>query len=534
MEDDDMKDLTSSVYTFEDLIKGNYLYVDKTEYIWNLVRPYKGLYFLSRPRRFGKSLTISTLKAVFQGKKDLFKGLAIYEKEYDWKEYPVIHLDMGNCKATTPKQLEDFISDKLNMLASDFSVILQGESNSTRFEYLIKELSVKGGVVILLDEYDKPILNNATNPQAKMILNTLKDFYSSIKTCEGMERFVFITGVTKFSHVSLFSDLNNLTDITMDYDYATMLGYTQKEFETYFADRIGEAAKTLNVTYDELWQEIKAWYDGYRFEENSESVYNPVSLANFFTKRYKFDNYWFDTGTPSFLMEVIKKTNFDFENVLKRPVGKMAFKAFEIDRIDPLSLLLQTGYLTIKDSFQDFNTTFYHLDFPNYEVRSSFDTYLLNAYTNIPKDDLEQVAVSLARHVRNGNVDGFMNDLKSFLKKIPYGIQLPEEKYYQTIIFLVFLLLGIHVDAESQTSDGRIDAVAAYGDWIYLFEFKLNQSAEVAFDQIMRKEYFHKYLHTGKRTVIIGADIDSEKRQITDWKSLEITDCPRSIFHEKS
>lgn len=519
-----MKKLTSSVYTFEKIINNGFLYVDKTEYIWKLIDAAPASFFLSRPRRFGKSLTISTLKAVFQGKKDLFKGLAIYEKEYDWKEYPVIHLDMGNCDAKTPDALDNFLFDTLEGLAEEHNVKLRGQSNAKRFEFLVEDIAKQNPVVILLDEYDKPILNTVMTSEAQACRDILKGFYSSIKQCESMERFVFVTGVTKFSHVSLFSELNNLTDITMNREYATMFGYTQSEFETYFADRIEDASKQLNMPCEQLLPEIKTWYDGYRFEEKSETVYNPVSLAQFFINSCKFNNYWFSTGTPSFLMELIKKTNFDFEKALTQPVSGIAFEAFEIDKIEPLALLLQTGYLTIKDTFREFNSTFYHLNFPNYEVRSSFDTYLLNAYTNIPKDDLEMVAVSLARHVRNGNVDGFMNDLKSFLKKIPYGIQLPEEKYYQTIIFLVFLLLGIHVDAESQTSDGRIDAVAAYGDWIYLFEFKLNQSAEVAFDQIMRKEYFHKYLHTGKRTVIIGVNMDSEKRQITDWKSLEITE----------
>lgn len=207
---------------------------------------------------------------------------------------------------------------------------------------------------------------------------------------------------------------------------------------------------------------------------------------------------------------------------MSKPVSGLAFDAFEIDRIEPLALLLQTGYLTIKDSFKEFNSTFYHLDFPNFEVRSSFDTYLLNAYTDIPKDDLEMIALSLAGHVRDGAVDRFMDDLKSFLKMIPYGIQLADEKYYQTIIFLVFLLLGIHIEAESQTSDGRIDAVASYGNWTYIFEFKLNQSAEIAFGQIMQKEYFRKYSHSGKRTIIIGANLDFEKRQISEWKHQEI------------
>ena len=258
-----MKDLTSSVYTFKDLIQGNFLYVDKTEYIWQLIRPAKAMYFLSRPRRFGKSLTLSTLKAVFEGKKELFKDLAIYDKPYDWKPHPIIHLDMANCQAKTPQALEDFILDTLVGLSEEHKVKLRGRSNSKRFEFFINDVAEKGNgsVVILLDEYDKPILNTLSGPAALECRDVLKGFYSSIKKCEGKLRFAFITGVSKFCHVSLFSDLNNLTDITMDYDYAAMLGYTQEELETYFADRIALASKQLNMPKDELLPKIKACYD---------------------------------------------------------------------------------------------------------------------------------------------------------------------------------------------------------------------------------------------------------------------------------
>jgi hypothetical protein len=519
-----MKDLTSSVYTFEKLISGNYLYVDKTEYIWKLIQPSSGIYFLSRPRRFGKSLTLSTLKAVFQGRDDLFKGLAIASKGYNWEKHPVIHLDMGNCNAKNANELENFIADIIEDCAKGFGIKLRGQSSATRFGFLIADVAAAAGAnaVILVDEYDKPLLGTLMTTEATACRDVLKGFYSSIKKCESLERFVFITGVSKFSHVSIFSDLNNLNDISMNADYATMLGYTQAELESCFADRIADGAQKSGLPVPELLAQIKSWYDGYRFEETSESVYNPVSLAQFFINNCKFNNYWFSTGTPTFLLDLIKSSRFDFEKALTRPVSAIAFQAFEIGRIDPLALLLQTGYLTIKDSFKEFNATLYNLDFPNFEVRSSFDTYLLNTYTDIPKDDLELIALSLARNVRGGDVDGFMDDLKSFLKKIPYGIQLADEKYYQTIIFLVFLLLGIHVEAESQTSDGRIDAVASYGEWTYVFEFKLNQSAEIALDQIMRKEYFRKYSHSGKRVVVIGANLDSETRQISDWKQQEV------------
>lgn len=518
-----MQKLTSSIYTFEKLIENNFLYVDKTEYIWRLIDSAPAMYFMSRPRRFGKSLTVSTLEAVFSGKKELFKGLAIYNKSYDWKKYPVIHLDMGNCNAKNAEELEAFLNDKLTECSEKTETSLQGESITTRFASLIRELATQDSVVILVDEYDKPILNNIGNPELKEMLFVLKGFYSTIKTCEQQEHFVFVTGVSKFCHVSLFSDLNNLTDITMNADYATMLGYTQREFETNFAEWISAAEARQQLPHEAYLREIKNWYNGYRFEEQAETVYNPVSLASFFSDGFKFKNYWFSTGTPSFLLELIKKKNFDFEDALTRPVSGIAFAAYEVDRIEPLALLLQTGYLTIKSSFVDFGATFYHLDFPNFEVRSAFDTYLLNAYTSITKDELEGIAVGLARHVRSGNTEGIMKDFKTFLAAIPYDIQLRNEKYYQTIFFLLFLMLGVYIEAESRTNDGRIDAVAMCGEWVYLFEFKINRNAECALDQIKEKEYFRKYQHSGKRIILIGANLNMENRQLDDWKQEEVS-----------
>ncbi|MBN2643756.1 MAG: ATP-binding protein [Victivallales bacterium] len=513
-----MKKLTSSIYTFEKLINNNFLYVDKTEYIWRLVDSAPAMYFMSRPRRFGKSLTLSTLAAVFSGKKELFKDLAIYDKLYDWKVFPIIHLDMGNCNAKTSQDLDEFISDKLRELAQSAGVNIQGKSNATRLESLITELYKQGPVVILLDEYDKPILNNIGVAGAKDILSVLKGFYSTIKTCESLEHFVFVTGVTKFCHVSLFSDLNNLTDITMDANYATMLGYTQSELENAFSDRIGAVEKQQSIPHDDLIDKIKNWYNGYRFEETIETVYNPVSLASFFTNNGKFHNYWFSTGTPTFLLDVMKNTDFDFENALTHPVSGLAFDAYEIDKIEPLALLLQTGYLTIKSAFNDFGVTFYQLDFPNFEVRSAFDTYLMNTYTSISKDELEGVAVNLARCVRGGDVDSFMSDMQKFFAAIPYDIQIGQEKYYQTIFFLLFLMLGVYIEAESRTNSGRIDAVACYGEWVYIFEFKMNQTAEIALAQIREKEYFKKYQNQGKTIILIGANFDTRSRQISDWE----------------
>ena len=516
-----MKNITSSVYTFEDIVKDDFLYVDKTEFIWNLIRQGKAMYFLSRPRRFGKSLTVSTFKAVFQGKKELFKGLAIYDKPYDWKQYPVIHLDMGNCQAKTPEELKlHFVRLLENQSAEhQVNVKIQKEALAASFEDFINAVAAKEQVVILLDEYDKPILNTLTSPEATACRDVLKGFYSSIKKCESKERFVFVTGVTKFCHVSLFSDLNNLTDISMHRDYATMFGYTQGEFETYFADRIDTACKQLNMSREELLPEIKAWYDGFRFEEESETVYNPVSLAQFFTNSCKFNNYWFSTGTPSFLVELTKKADFNFEKTLSEPVMGLAFNAFEIDKIDPLALLLQTGYLTIKSSFVDLGETLYYLDFPNREVKNAFETYLISDYASIPQETVGANVFKMVKAIKARDINLFMELLKTFFAAVQYDVATDTEGRFQLLFYSVFLLIGVRVEAESRTNNGRIDAVICDGDHVYIFEFKINQTAEIALDQIRDKEYFRKYQHSGRKIVLVGANFDTASRQITEWKS---------------
>ena len=376
-----MKRLTSSIFSFEKIINEGILYVDKTEFIWNLIQD-EGTYFLSRPRRFGKSLTVSTLEAVFQGKKDLFKGLAIYDKPYDWKPYPVIHLDFANVNASTADQMESYLNDKLAMQASAFGVALKGTSSSTRFENLIQDLARQGKVVILVDEYDKPILESFGKPYAQDILELLKAFYSVIKSYDANERFAFITGVSKFSHVSLFSGMNNPTDLTMRSDYATMLGFTQEEFEANYAEYIDVAVRKLGISREAFLEKMKKWYDGYKFSGNAETVYNPVSVTKFFESPDPlFSNYWFSTATPTFLLEYCRNTNFDFKAILTDPVPEIAFDAYELDSIDPLALFLQTGYLTIKDTTIRKDRTYYYLKFPNEEVQWSFEMYLLNVYT---------------------------------------------------------------------------------------------------------------------------------------------------------
>ena len=515
-----MKDLTSSVSSFEDLVQGNFLYVDKTEYIWQLIRPAKAMYFLSRPRRFGKSLTLSTLKAVFAGKKELFEGLALYDKPYDWKPHPVIHLDMANCDIQTPEELSEYLNDLLTNIASSFDLNLRGELLTTRFENLISDIAKLGSIVLLVDEYDKPILNNITDPKVKEILQVLKGFYSNIKKAGNELRFAFITGVSKFCHVSLFSDLNNLTDITMDARYATMLGYTQEELIENFGDRITALAGDRSI--DEFEAEIKAWYNGYRFEESAKTVYNPVSLAKFFETGGKFNNYWFSTGTPSFLLELIKKQRFNFEEVLNSPVSNFAFDAYEIDRINPLTLLLQTGYLTIDSAVKRYGDTVYKLRFPNLEVKGSFETYLAGYCSGLRTDQVKDSVYKLADAVTSGDVDGFMEAMKVFFAHVPYDVHLKDENNFHLLFFSIFMLLGISIEAESRTNEGRIDAVASNEGFVFVFEFKLDKTKELALDQIKDRDYFRRYMNSGKKIFLVGVNFDMERGQIQDWTSQSV------------
>jgi hypothetical protein len=515
-----MKYLTNSLFDFEELINGGFLYVDKTQYVWEMIQKPRECFFFSRPRRFGKSLLLSTLKAVFEGKRELFKGLALYDKPYDWKQYPVILLDMGSCQSDTADELEENLKSEVTNIADRLGIAVRGSTARIQFKNLIFDAAKIAPPVVLIDEYDKPILGNLSDKEGvRDIFRKLKGFYSVLKSSSPLLRFVFLTGVSKFCHVSVFSDLNNLTDITKDARFATMLGYTQDEFEKYFAEYISQAEVKQALSHDEYLDKIKRWYDGFRFEENNESVYNPVSLATFFINGGKFSNYWFSTGTTSFLIELIKQKHFNFEKVLRKPVTEVAFSAYEVDNLEVLPLLLQTGYLTIHHAEQQGERKLYYLDFPNIEVKEGFDTYLLNGYTNITCDEVELKVGKMREFVQNGEADGFMNCLQSLLAEIPYSIQIEDEKYYQTIVFLIFLLLGVYTEAESQTNNGRIDAVVACGDWCYIFEFKLNKNEEVAFDQIMAREYYKKYQFSGKKIVLIGANFSFEKRQLDGWKT---------------
>ena len=512
-----MKNITASVYSFEKLRQEGYLYVDKTEYIWNLINPAGGSFFLSRPRRFGKSLTVSTLKAVFEGRKELFKGLAIYDKPYDWEVHPVIHLSFGDYNVTSDamKELPDYLTEKVKRISAEYGIEVSGSTPALCFGDLIDQLAKKIKVVILVDEYDKPILDNITNPEIANIQKCLKGFYSVLKDRNDKEHFLFVTGVSKFSHVSLFSDLNNLTDITMDARYATMFGYTQEELEANFGDRIEAVAGEQDL--ESFKAKIKEWYNGYRFHRNAKTVYNPVSFAKFLESGGEFNNYWFSTGTPSFLLELIRKNHFSFEDVLSNPVSSFAFDAYEVDKLNPLTLLLQTGYLTIDKAVERYGDTAYMLRFPNLEVKGSFEAYLTGDYSGLHVDQVKDSVYRLADKVTAGDVDGFMETMKIFFAKVPYDVHLKNESNFQLLFYSIFMLLGISITAESRTNNGRIDAVATNENFVFVFEFKLNKSDEIALQQIRERDYFRRYMDSGKKIILIGVNFDNAAGQIDRW-----------------
>ncbi len=514
-----MKYIDTSTFDFPGVIGNDFLYVDKTSYIWNLVHPKKGEFFLSRPRRFGKSLLVSTLKAVFQGRRELFNGLAIDNMDYDWTAYPVIHLDFGACMAAAVEELDVFLKRRLAECAVEHNLILTGPNPQEQFIELILKLA-KGtsSVVILVDEYDKPILSNIVNPKVSDILTLLKGFYSVIKTYEGLVRFAFITGVSKFAHVSLFSDLNNLTDITLNPKFAGMLGFTEAEIREYFADRIPLAAQKRGKTEEQMVADILKWYDGYRFSDDTLHVCNPVSLSKFFSNDYVFDNYWDDTGMPSFLVKLSRERGYDYEAALSDWYDRSVFSAYELDRLDITGLLWQTGYLTIKETREDEDGMEYRLGFPDREVQSTFSRRLIEAFAADEKGDAAwNLARRLRTAIRNDELEQFLALFQSFLACIPYGIHLPYEKYYQTVFFSVFKLIGASIDAESCTNEGRIDAYIRTAKTVYIFEFKLDKTAEKAIDQIIDHRYYEKFQGAGLPIVMVGVNFDSTKGRIDGW-----------------
>ena len=511
------KPLPVGIQTFRDLISGGYLYVDKTPWLYQLIRYPKGVYFLSRPRRFGKSLLISTLTEIFNGNRDLFQGLWLHQSDYQWQQHPVIRIDFSQQRPKSATHLEQILTDILREIANSYQITLTATDYQRQFINLIQALATKKQVVILIDEYDKPILDNLNDiTEAQHIRDLLKGFYTTIKSTDEYLRFVFLTGVSKFSKVGVFSGLNNLEDLTLQPRYAAMLGITQTELERDFQPHLQDFAQYDGRTPAQLLTEIRAWYNGFCFSAHCEPVYNPFSLL-LCLKQQRFAHHWFESGTPTFLIQLLHKNNYDVPLLEQLIANEIDFSTYDIERLQIVPLLFQSGYLTITDYEKD--TLTYHLSYPNYEVKHAFLAYLLDAFSQtdlaLNRNYLRQLTTAL----KQANFENFFHTLNTFLANIPYDIQLKQEKYYQTIFYLIFKLIGLEIGAEVRTNRGRIDAVIELDTAVYLFEFKLNHSASDALQQIKQRHYFQSYQTTHTPLHLIGVQFHLQTRTITAWET---------------
>lgn len=513
------KSITTSNYTFENVIEKNLFYADKTDFFHKLVTDDSGIFFLSRPRRFGKSLSVSILKNIFKGNKDLFKGLKIYDMPYDWKAYPVINLNISKAPCESANILNKGLCALLHDNANDIGIELSDEKHSgLLFGELIEKASNIDKLVILIDEYDKPLVENIYADHVEEIRQVLENFYINIKASDEHLRFVFMTGVTKFSKVSVFSKLNNLRDITMSEQFATMYGYTQEEVEHYFGDRIDELADKNKLDREEYRKTIRKWYNGFRFHEDAQTVYNPVSLGMFINEGGRFTNYWFATGSPSFIFRVLKKQNVDFFKTINEPIPDFVLDSFDVTNMLAAPLLLQTGYLTIESASFMFDKMMYRLNFPNVEIKVAFEHHLLGMLTERNLQDVSSEIARLQMALYANNTAEMHRLLYNHIAAIPYAHRSDMEENYQNIIYSVFRLMGASIHNEVHMNNGRIDAVIVNKEHIYIFEFKMEQSAELAIVQIKEKGYATPYLSDGKPIKLIGIYFSKEQRNIVEWK----------------
>lgn len=521
------KPLPAYTSTFRDIINGGYLYIDKTQYAYDLARMGKGAYFLSRPRRFGKSLFVSTLEDLFLGNRQYFQNLWIDGSDYGWESHPVIRFDFNLEPTKSAEGLQDSINSYLDDVARSYRVDLSDGPYYRRFRQLIQALSQKKPVVILIDEYDKPIIENLENldqpeklKNAQEIRDTLKGFYGVIKAMDRHIRLTFITGISKFSKVGVFSDLNNLVDLTMNAKFATAFGLTEKELRQDFASHIADFAQKISKDDESLLDQIRRWYDGFRFAAEGENVYNPYSTMLLFYHQH-FSNYWFESGTPTFLINLLRENEYDLENMNTSEFEEFAFTTYELERLAVAPILFQTGYLTIKGYDQE--SLLYSLYYPNFEVENAFLVYLIDAYSNIEQGLSTSYLNRMIVALKNHDVDEFFKVLRVLFANIDYDLHLNYEKYYQTIFYLTFTLIGLRTSAEVKTNDGRIDAVIELADHIYLFEFKLDKSAADAIAQIEAHLYYEKYQFRGKPITSVGANFNTATRTVDDWSTVDLS-----------
>lgn len=510
------------IQNFEKIRKENYVYIDKSAFVYQLARS-GSYYFLSRPRRFGKSLLISTLEAYFQGKRELFEGLAIETLEKDWVERPVLHLDLNIGKYDTPDSLDRILDDALAGWESLYGTRPTESTPALRFAGVVQRACKQSGerVAILIDEYDKPLLQAIGNPELQQeFRNTLKPFYGVLKTMDGCIKFGLLTGVTKFGKVSVFSDLNNLDDISMREPYISLCGITEKEIHATFEEELHELAAAQGMTYGETCSELKERYDGYHFVENTEGIYNPFSLLNTFKYR-KFGSYWFETGTPTYLVELLQRNHYDLERMTREQTDADVLNCIHGDD-EPLPVIFQSGYLTIKGYDKVFGL--YRLGFPNREVEEGFIRFLIPYYTRFNKMEASFEIQKFVREIEAGQPDAFFRRLQSFFADTPYELVKELELHYQNVLFILFKLVGFYAEAEYHTSEGRVDLVVKTADYIYVMEFKLEGTAEEALRQIEEKHYARPFEADPRRIFKIGVNFSNQTRNIERWIVKQVGD----------
>ena len=518
----DMEDLQRlypiGIQTFSKIREGNYLYIDKTEYVYRMTHSASSYMFLSRPRRFGKSLLTSTLHSYFSGRKELFHGLAMEKLEKEWTEYPVLHFDMSTAKHADSEQLLQELNLKLYGYEQIYGRLEEEVNPNQRLMGLIKRAYEQTGkkVVVLIDEYDAPLLDVVHERENLDVLrNIMRNFYSPLKACDPYLRYVFLTGITKFSQLSIFSELNNIKNISMDEPYAAICGISEDEICLQMKDDLGGLAKKLEITPEEALMKLKENYDGYHFTSPSPDIYNPFSLLNAFADG-KFGSYWFGSGTPTYLVKMLDKFGVKPSEIGRRQLKSSVFDAPTETMTDAVPLLYQSGYITIKDYNKMLDL--YTLDIPNKEVRLGLMESLLPYYVNNKTPEATTMVAYLFYDIQNGDMDAALHRLQEFLSTIPYCDNTRFEGHYQQVFYIIFSLLGYYVDVEVRTPRGRVDIVLRTKTTLYVMELKLDKSAGEAMEQIDLKNYPERFALCGLPVVKVAVSFDSERCTIGGWE----------------
>lgn len=513
------------IQTFRNLRNDGFLYIDKTDLVWDLAQ--KAVCFLSRPRRFGKSLLLSTLESYFLGEKELFDGLKIQEKETTWKKHIVFRVDFSNVNAKKEAGLQSFLDGILAIWEQEYGKAPGNVSIGSRFKYVLDQACLKTSsrVVVLIDEYDKPILDAIDTPTENINREILKEFYGTFKAADASLRFVMLTGVTKFSQVSVFSGFNQPSDISMDPKFDAICGITEAELLKYFADEISDMATSYGVSAKEMTKLLKGKYDGYHFSNGMLGIYNPFSLLNAFDQN-TIRNYWYESGTPTFLVKLIKRNNVNIRELIDKEYRPEYFTNYKADKADPLAMFYQSGYLTIKKA--NLKTQRFTLDFPNTEVKEGFLDLLANETFHTERNQLSSIAMDMDDYLQNNDIESLINLLKAFFASIPYDANQHErswnfEDHYQYTLYLMFRMLSCYSTViEKKSCRGRCDMIVETDNTVYIFEFKLDGSTGNAQDQIDAQGYADPYLNDSRKTVRLAINFSSEKRNITEWgKSTE-------------